>query len=106
MTVRIYTVTVSMDIPPECPAYRIVELPRLADPHARDGERREAADPGRAQRVAALTAAYHAGIAGSGDGTVAFGWVRAAAITRTGPPAAVRTQPNATVPSPGPAIPA
>jgi uncharacterized protein len=68
-----------MDIPPECPAYRITEMPRLADPHARDGERREVADPGRAQRVAALAAAYHAGIAGPGDGTVAFGWVRTAA---------------------------
>ena len=54
-------------------------MPRLADPHARDAGRRDGGDPGRAQRVAALVAAYHAGIAGPGDGTVAFGWVRTAA---------------------------
>jgi uncharacterized protein len=66
-------------MPPGCPAYRIVEMPRLADPHKRDGGPRDGGDPGRAQRVAALVAAYHAGIADSGDGTVAFGWVRTAA---------------------------
>ena len=54
-------------------------MPRLADPHAREAGRRDGGDPGRAQRVAALVAAYHAGIAGPGGGTVAFGWVRAAA---------------------------
>ena len=59
--------------------YRIVELPRLTDPHTRDAGPRDGGDPGRAQRVAALVAAYHAGIAGPGDGTVAFGWVRTAA---------------------------
>jgi DNA helicase HerA-like ATPase len=53
-------------------------MPRLADPHERDTGRRDGGDPGRAQRVAALVAAYHAGIAGPGDGTVAFGWVRTA----------------------------
>ena len=36
--------------------------------------------PGAAQRAAALTAAYHAGIAvPGGPARVAFGWVRAAA---------------------------
>ncbi len=55
-------------------------MPRLADPHAPDaGRGGQRGDPGRAQRVAALVAAYHAGIAGPGDGTVAFGWVRTAA---------------------------
>ena len=69
-------------------------MPRLADPHARDAGRRDGGDPGRAQRVAALVAAYHAGIAAVGNGTgghgtvgngtvgngtVAFGWVRTAA---------------------------
>jgi DNA helicase HerA-like ATPase len=36
-------------------------------------------DPGRPQRVAALVAAYHAGLAAPARGTVAFGWVRTAA---------------------------
>jgi hypothetical protein len=72
--------TVSVALPAGCPAYRIVEMPRLTDPHARDaGQAGQPGDPGRAQRVAALVAAYHAGIAGTGDGTIAFGWVRAAA---------------------------
>ena len=69
----------SVTVPSGCPAYRIVEMPRLADPHTRDTGPRDGGDPGRAQRVAALAAAYHAGIAGPGDGTVAFGWVRTAA---------------------------
>ena len=55
-------------------------MPRLTDPHARDaGRGGQPGDPGRSQRVAALVAAYHAGIAGTGDGSIAFGWVRAAA---------------------------
>src|ERR1700744_321208 len=54
-------------------------MPRLADPHTRDAGPRDGGDPVRAQRVAALVAAYHAGIAGPGGGTVAFGWVRTAA---------------------------
>jgi len=48
-------------------AYRITEIPR----------RRDDIEP--KQRVAALMAAYHAGIAGQQAGTVAFGWVRTAA---------------------------
>src|SRR5215472_1079845 len=48
-------------------AYRITEIPR----------RRDAAES--KQRVAALMAAYHAGIAGQHASTVAFGWVRTAA---------------------------
>ena len=50
-------------------AYRITEIPR----------RRDDIEP--KQRVAALMAAYHAGIAGQQAGTVAFGWVRTA-VTR------------------------
>lgn len=74
------------------PAYRITEIPRRGDgPAAESGQRAETSDPGRPQRVAALVAAYHAGIAGdtaAGDtaaggtaagGAVAFGWVRTAA---------------------------
>jgi uncharacterized protein len=79
ITLRVWGVTVSVAMPPDWPAYRIVEMPRLADPHTRDAGPRDGGDPGRAQRVAALVAAYHAGIADSGDGTVAFGWVRTAA---------------------------
>ena len=44
---------------------------------------REPADAGRGQRTAALTAAYHAGMAVAGEpggsGTLAFGWIRLAA---------------------------
>ncbi|HEY7262680.1 MAG TPA: hypothetical protein VH589_14490, partial [Trebonia sp.] len=88
------------------PAYRITEIPRRVDGAAHEsGQRDESDDPGRPQRVAALMAAYHAGIAtgapasamaeaAAGDarrasglaaaavaagGTVAFGWVRVAA---------------------------
>jgi DNA helicase HerA-like ATPase len=55
-------------------AYRVTELPRHADPRS----------DGRAQRAAALTAAYHAGLAGAAGraggtgGAVRFGWVRTA----------------------------
>jgi DNA helicase HerA-like ATPase len=54
-------------------AYRVSEIWRPRDPGDRGAGHR-----GGAQR-AALTAAYHAGIAGAGGGTVAFGWVRTAA---------------------------
>jgi len=50
-------------------AYRISEIPRRPDSAATGGPQMER-DPGRAQRIAALVAAYHAG------GTVAFGWIR------------------------------
>ncbi|MGD0935084.1 MAG: ATP-binding protein [Streptosporangiaceae bacterium] len=50
-------------------AYRISEIPRRPESAATGGPRMER-DPGRAQRIAALVAAYHAG------GTVAFGWIR------------------------------
>ncbi|HTR91723.1 MAG TPA: ATP-binding protein [Trebonia sp.] len=57
--------------------YAVGEIPRRDD----DAEpRREPADAGRGQRAAALTAAYHAGMADPGGrGTLAFGWVRLAA---------------------------
>jgi len=58
------------------PAYAVSEIPRRADGFAESGAAREAGDSGRGQRVAALTAAYHAGVAGEGARAVAFGWVR------------------------------
>jgi len=65
------------------PGYRITEIPRRGDGGAAEhGQRPETSDLGRPQRVAALAAAYHAGIAGgaaAGGGVVAFGWVRTAA---------------------------
>jgi len=63
-------------------AYRIDEIPRRRDTSAREPGNRDETDPGRRQRVAALMAAYHAGVAGPREGTVAFGWVR----TRAGGP--------------------
>ena len=50
-------------------AYRITEIPRRDEGAAERGPGAER-DPGRAQRAAALVAAYHAGE------TVAFGWLR------------------------------
>ena len=49
-------------------AYRITEIPR----HPKDAAERPDSDhdPGRAQRIAALVAAYHSG------GAVAYGWLR------------------------------
>ncbi|HTZ25148.1 MAG TPA: ATP-binding protein [Streptosporangiaceae bacterium] len=67
------------------PAYRITQIPRRGDgPAAELGQQAEASDPGLAQRVAALVAAYHAGVAdgAAADGVVAFGWVR---LTAGGP---------------------
>ena len=62
----------------ELAAYRVTEIPRRAGPgtsrHPPDGP----GDTTRTQRVAALTAAYHAGAEakGSGAGTLAIGWLR------------------------------
>ncbi|HEY0716772.1 MAG TPA: helicase HerA-like domain-containing protein, partial [Streptosporangiaceae bacterium] len=50
-------------------AYWITEIPRRDEDESGRGTG-NGRDPGRAQRVAALVAAYHAG------GTVAFGWLR------------------------------
>jgi uncharacterized protein len=56
-------------------AYRIIEIPRQGDGHAQPpAHHRE--DPGRAQRIAALTAAYHAGTGAGDHGALTFGWVR------------------------------
>jgi uncharacterized protein len=60
-------------------AYVVSEIPRREDGFAEAGAARGAGDSGRGQRAAALTAAYHAGIAGDGAQPVAFGWVRLAA---------------------------
>jgi uncharacterized protein len=65
-------------VPAGCATYRIVEIPRRPEPSQAGPARPDRGDPGRPQRAAALVAAYHAGIAKS-EGTVAFGWVRAAA---------------------------
>src|SRR5690349_12872747 len=54
-------------------AYRVSEIWRPRDPEDQGIGRR-----GRSTR-AALTAAYHAGITGTAEGTVAFGWIRTAA---------------------------
>jgi DNA helicase HerA-like ATPase len=66
-------------------AYRVTQIPRRPEP-ARP--RQQPADPGQAQRVAALAAAYHAGADGAcadgagkdgqatGAGAVAIGWLR------------------------------
>jgi len=54
-------------------AYRVTEIWRPRDPHDSEAGRR------RGAQRAALTAAYHAGTAGSAGGTVAFGWIRTAA---------------------------
>src|SRR5882724_9691121 len=60
-------------------AYLVEEIPRRADAELDKGREQRAADAGRAQRLSALVAAYHAGITpADGAGAVAFGWVRAA----------------------------
>ena len=66
----------SRAVPGGLEAYRIDEIPRRRDTPAREPGNRDETDPGRPQRVAALMAAYHAGVAGPWEGTVAFGWVR------------------------------
>jgi DNA helicase HerA-like ATPase len=83
-------------------AYRIREIPRHGDAGISGSVHRDETDPGRPQRVAALIAAYHAGVSGApaaptapvaagvsatagapgapaAEGTVAFGWIRTAA---------------------------
>lgn len=59
-------------------AYIVREIPRREDAHADAGSARQVAESGRAQRIAALVAAYHAGIAEGQARPVAFGWVRVA----------------------------
>jgi DNA helicase HerA-like ATPase len=63
---------------PGLAAYLVREIPRREDPAPDSATGRSAADAGRAQRLAALVAAYHAG-ASRPAGAVAFGWVRPAA---------------------------
>jgi DNA helicase HerA-like ATPase len=60
----------------ELDAYRITELPRRPDAGETEAPRDQAGDPGRTQRLAALIAAYHAGVKGNGQGALALGWVR------------------------------
>src|SRR6516165_2115910 len=62
----------------ELDAYRIIEIPRRADPGPAQPPSAESDDAGRTQRLAALVAAYHAGAAAGGGGpaALAIGWVR------------------------------
>jgi len=62
----------------ELDAYRITEIPRRPDPGDAEAPRDQAADPGRTQRLAALIAAYHAGVGAASNGrrALALGWVR------------------------------
>ena len=73
----------------ELDAYRITEIPRRPDAGDAEAPRDQPADPGRTQRLAALIAAYHAGVGTKNIGTksnghpgLALGWVR----NRTGGP--------------------
>jgi DNA helicase HerA-like ATPase len=75
--------TLTWDALNELDAYRISEIPRRpeadpAQPSPAQPAPGQAADPGRAQRLAALIAAYHAGADAkdSGSGAVTLGWVR------------------------------
>ena len=59
-------------------ACRVTQIPRRSPEATPDG--RPDRDPGRPQRVAALSSAYHAGISRQTDaGPIAVGWVRVAA---------------------------
>ena len=59
----------------ELDAYRITEVPRRTGSGA---PRRQPDDPGRTQRLAALVAAYHAGVDAktAAQGALALGWIR------------------------------
>ena len=59
-------------------AYRITEIPRRPEAAENETPQRQPNDPGRMQRLAALIAAYHAGVGSRIDGTgaLAIGWVR------------------------------
>jgi DNA helicase HerA-like ATPase len=71
-------VTLAWSVLNELGAYRITEIPRRAGAGSGRHPPDEPGDTTRAQRVAALTAAYHAGAEAKGDGagTLAVGWVR------------------------------
>ncbi len=62
----------------ELDAYRITEIPRRPEAGDTEAPRDQPSDPGRTQRLAALIAAYHAGVGAKGDGqgALAIGWVR------------------------------
>ena len=75
--------TLAWDVLNQLGAYRVTQIPRRpgARPDADDAGTIPAGDTGRAQRYAALLAAYHAGAEtkGNGDGAVAVGWLRPSA---------------------------
>jgi len=62
----------------ELDAYRVTEIPRRAETDGTRPAPDEPDDAGRTQRLAALTAAYHAGAEAKGDGpaALAIGWIR------------------------------
>ncbi len=60
-------------------AYHITEIPRRPQTEQTAAPPDRSGDAGRTQRLAALIAAYHAGVAGPGSGALALGWVRHAA---------------------------
>ena len=57
-------------------AYHITEIPRRPQTEQTAAPPDRSGDVGRTQRLAALVAAYHAGVAGPGSGALALGWVR------------------------------
>jgi len=57
-------------------AYRITEIPRQPDAGHAQAPADQRNDSGRAQRAAALAAAYHAGTSAGDHGALTFGWVR------------------------------
>jgi uncharacterized protein len=70
-------VTLAWNALNELNAYRITEIPRRSDADAtRPADQPN--DVGRTQRLAALTAAYHAGAEAKGNGStaLAIGWIR------------------------------
>jgi DNA helicase HerA-like ATPase len=62
----------------ELDAYLVTEIPRRSETDATRPAADEPGDTGRTQRLAALTAAYHAGaeVNGNGSAAVAIGWMR------------------------------
>ena len=62
----------------ELDAYRITEIPRRPDAGDAEAPPDQSGDPGRTQRLAALTAAYHvgAGTKSNSHPALAIGWVR------------------------------
>ena len=71
-------VTLAWEALNELDAYRVSEIPRRSDTDATQPSQDQPNDVGRTQRLAALTAAYHAGAEAKGNGSsaLAIGWIR------------------------------